>query len=930
MKKNTLIFLVVMLLGFVSVFLIERSDNEPNIEALIEQHQSFLDNSPFKDTKNLSKSERKSLGLPPNGYNERMWELTMDPKTGRPMPERLLEIQEQLKNDGENMRGVGGDNNNPWVDRGPNDIGGRTRGIMFDPNDSGNVDPNDDYTKVFAGGVSGGLWVNNDITNANSSWTLVPGIGANISVNVIISDPNNTNTFYIGAGESYTSGAALGRGIWKSTDGGVNWTNIFGGYTGTSNGNQQIDGIFYVNDIVARDIGSGNTELYAAIAGAFFASSDTPSQFHSLSEQGLYKSVNNGTTWAKITTNLLDGGGTVPKNPNDLEIDFANNIWLTTTTNSWGYPGGEIFRSTNGTTFNLMTTIAGGERVELETSATAANTLWVAANVPGGTNQVDLFTTTDAFTTTNPMTSEPADVDTGIPNSDFTRGQAWYDLTIEADASGNLLVGGVDLFRTTDNATTWSQISKWSNNNNLAALMVSLVHADHHATVFRPGAGNSNKVVFGTDGGIFYCDDITTAASSTSAITARNKDYNTVQFYYGDISAAINGAADDLIGGTQDNGTPAVYDAAAGPNGFTDITGGDGGYTEIDDAASYIITAYPNNNHYVLVLPATFYQISSGTGGDFINTGGLDKNLDILYSNSSTTTPTYSIERNATFTGGVPGITRATLTDALLNASPTAFKVSPYTGGSSKLFVGLETGRLLRIDDADGGVAPTWNNIDLGGNLSGSISDIELGESESDIFVTMHNYGVTSVWFTNNGGTTWQNKEGDLPDMPVKCILQNPLINNEVIIGTELGVWATANYTQASPHWFQVYNGMSDVTVLDLDLRASDNVILATTHGRGMFTSQFTSTTLGLAENSLTNGIKVFPTVSNGEFSIISQNSLGNVDLEMFNLSGQRVYKSNFELSSTRRQFNLNLSSGIYLIKIKGDNFIETKKIVIR
>jgi len=73
------------------------------------------------------------MGLPPNAYNERMWELTLDPSTGRPMPERVLELQQKLRLQRENYRGVGGDSNNPWVDRGPNNIGGRTRGIMFDP-----------------------------------------------------------------------------------------------------------------------------------------------------------------------------------------------------------------------------------------------------------------------------------------------------------------------------------------------------------------------------------------------------------------------------------------------------------------------------------------------------------------------------------------------------------------------------------------------------------------------------------------------------------------------------------------------------------------------------------------------------------------------------------------------------------------------------
>jgi hypothetical protein len=922
MKKRTLLFLSLFLLAFISFIFFSNFENQSSIGELREQHQSFLDNSPFNKTINLSKKERKAMGLPPNGYNEQVWELTLDPNTGRPMPERVLQLQQELRLERENYRGVGGDASNPWADRGPNNIGGRTRGIMFDPNDTGNANPADDYTRVFSGGVSGGLWVNNDITDANSSWTLVPGIGANIAVIVIISDPNNSNTFYIGSGESYTSGQAVGRGIWKSTDAGVTWANIFGGYTGFTP-TQFVDGIFYINDLVARDIGGGNTELYAAVAGASYRFSSSPSNFQGLNEQGLYKSVDNGATWTKFTINETNGS---PSNPNDIELDISNNIWFTTTRSSWGFDGGKIFRSTDGTSFTLMHTVLGARRTEIETSNISANTLWVLANVPGATNQADLFTTTDAFTTApTQILTEPNDADTGIPASDFTRGQAFYDLEIEADASDNLIVGGVDLFRSTDNGATWNQISRWHGG---IASGTSVVHADQQAIVFRPGAGNTNKVVFGTDGGVYYCDDITLASTSTSAITARNKDYNTVQYYYGDISSAINGAADDIIGGTQDNGTPAVYDGVAGANPFTDLTGGDGGYTEIDDAGAYIITAYPNNNHYVIVPPSTFYQISSGTGGSFINEGGLDKNLDILYCNASTTTPTYSIERNATFTTGAGSITRTSLTDALLDASPSAFKVSPFTVGSTKLFVGLKSGKLLRLDTADG--VPIWNNI-TGGSFVGSISDVEFGQNELEIFVTMHNYGVTSIWFTSDGGTTWSSKEGNLPDLPVKCILQNPLLPNEVIIGTELGVWSTADYTQVSPVWIQSYNGMSDVTVLDLDVRTSDNVVLATTHGRGMFSSQFTATPLSIDDNDIVNNsIKVFPTISDGNFTVTSKNSLGFVDMEIYTITGQRVYKSTFEISNVKKSFSLNLNLGLYLIKIKGTNFEGIKRLIIK
>lgn len=58
-------------------------------------HQEFLKNSPFKETLNLSKSERKAIGLPPNKYYEREWELTMNPATGKPEPFKVLDFQKK-------------------------------------------------------------------------------------------------------------------------------------------------------------------------------------------------------------------------------------------------------------------------------------------------------------------------------------------------------------------------------------------------------------------------------------------------------------------------------------------------------------------------------------------------------------------------------------------------------------------------------------------------------------------------------------------------------------------------------------------------------------------------------------------------------------------------------------------------------------------
>ena len=121
-------------------------------------HKENLEKSPFKNTKKLSKSERKNLQLPPNPYNERLWELTMDPVLGRPRTENIYQIQDELYIQSLNqIPGVPGENPDmAWVPRGPTNIAGRTNGIMFDPNDGTNK-------KVFAGGVSGGIFVNDNI-----------------------------------------------------------------------------------------------------------------------------------------------------------------------------------------------------------------------------------------------------------------------------------------------------------------------------------------------------------------------------------------------------------------------------------------------------------------------------------------------------------------------------------------------------------------------------------------------------------------------------------------------------------------------------------------------------------------------------------------------------------------------------------------------
>ena len=98
-------------------------------------------------------------------------------------------------------------------------MGGRTRAIMFDPNDLANK-------KVWAAGVTGGLWYNNDITDSESQWNAIGDFWDNLSVSRIIHDPAHPEIFYVATGEAntalvtYRESSSRGIGIWRSIEAG--------------------------------------------------------------------------------------------------------------------------------------------------------------------------------------------------------------------------------------------------------------------------------------------------------------------------------------------------------------------------------------------------------------------------------------------------------------------------------------------------------------------------------------------------------------------------------------------------------------------------------------------------------------------------------------------------------------------------------------
>ncbi|MEL6589775.1 MAG: hypothetical protein AAFQ68_06835, partial [Bacteroidota bacterium] len=153
---------------------------------------------------------------------EMEFELTKDPATNTVPRERLLPAWEEAKRRMElNASSTRSQiTEMQWEERGPINVGGRTRAVLIDANDpTGNT--------IWTGGVSGGLFKTTNIVSNDPQWQPINDLFQNLSVTAIVQDPTNPNNLYFGTGEGWFNTDALrGLGIWKSSDGGNTWAQL--------------------------------------------------------------------------------------------------------------------------------------------------------------------------------------------------------------------------------------------------------------------------------------------------------------------------------------------------------------------------------------------------------------------------------------------------------------------------------------------------------------------------------------------------------------------------------------------------------------------------------------------------------------------------------------------------------------------------------
>jgi hypothetical protein len=252
-------------------------------------------------------------------------------------------------------------------------------------------------------------------------------------------------------------------------------------------------------------------------------------------------------------------------------------------------------------------------------------------------------------------------------------------------------------------------------------------------------------------------------------------------------------------------------------------------------------------------------------------------------------------------------------------------------GNSSVIYTGCSNGKVQVTTNT----GSSWVDVSSGlPTLYCTRIAIDPNNS-STAFATFSGFNSgQKVYKTTNSGSNWTNISGNLPNIPVNCIVVDPSSVNNLVVGTDLGVFVTNN---GGSTWVKRNDGMANVPVADLDYRSSDGKVFAATHGRGMFSAPLSDVVSVRDESEFPGNLVLeqnYPNPFNPSTTIdFSLPQTESVNIRVYNTVGAEVYELvNSQLSAGTHSIEFDagtLASGVYYYRIKAGSFIDVKKMVL-
>ena len=921
-KKHCFYTVSMLIVLFMSFQLLSAEDNSNNISKVLK------DNPSLRQQYDMQKLINPKTGVIPAGIKlkEQEYARTLPKKEGS------FGIN---KNDDNSIQAT------VWQNRGPYNIGGRTRALGIDKSN-----PN----IMLAGAVAGGMWRSLD---GGQSWVRTTRPEQQPNVSCIAQDPRagQTNTWYFGTGEGWGNAMVAGGGgksyrgdgIYKSTDNGASWSPL----TATVSGTPQTDDVF---DYVWNMAVDKNGVVYAAIKGGIVYSND------------------GGENWFWA----WDGLKTNQSYFTDVAVDSRGNVYATLSSfcsyedpyQVAKYYGVYCYRTENQQWNDLSGTGSGWPalnstvlgRCVIGIAPSKEDWIYFLAvnNGSGMQNQEngEWYVLAGLMIEPATLNYEWVNLSNMVPYQQGSFGsyssQLGYDMAIKVKPDDEFAVffAGTNIYRIDTkslmNPTYWIggynpnyDPNSWTNGDYLEWKNMTYPNSgwDFHTIAFHPS--NPNVMFTGSDHGVQKTPNCMAADVQWENL---DNGYLTTNFYCIAINESVAGD-NTVIGGMQDNGT---YGSKNPGDAWTWLTGGDGSFCAIPDNNSYYYVSsqggtlfkdYVDNNFN------TYRMVSNRVNNknfDFISPFVLDPNNNSLMYFAGTN----AIWRNNDISGDNAGALWEPIIFAADNSVFSTLAISKNP--ANYLFIGTKEGLLYRVDNADGTATPydaTNQNFPQGGYIDCIAFD---PADANNVIVVFSNYEVQSLFYSSDGGVNFTNISGNLeqnsdgsgvgPSCRTAAFLHR---GGQTIyfVGTSIGLFSTTQLNGDQTVWVQEgANSIGNVMIQMIKTRQSDGFVAVGTHANGVYTTYVPTSAEDLHSPDAFFIEQNYPNPCDRTTAFnytIPKSCLFNVKL--YDIQGKLIstlFEKNVEPGYYTLSFNVdNLQNGIYYYRAEADGYVQTRAV---